>query len=134
MLPLLLIMRAATPVLTPAVSSLAASTGSAGACNPSGGIDTEASVHVSWSVANANSTLYSAKLYKSGVLVATQDTTASMSYSETVAGAVENGSVDPWVANWTYRVDIVRKSDSHTMDSASTSFTRNYGGCPGNQT
>ena len=113
----------------PVVSNVAVATNNAGACF-AGTVDTEAIIDVTWSVANSNATLYRARLYENDILVSTQDSDASMSWQKTITGAVENGPNGQWNADWTYRVDIERKSDSQVMSSASSSqWTQLYGSC-----
>lgn len=113
----------------PAVSAVVLSTAIAGACAGPGIIATSASVHIAWTLTNPDPSLYSVKVYENGALLQTLAGDAT-SYDKPVSGAVENGSTASWFSNWTYRVDVVRNSDSVAVSSAtSTAWVKKYGGC-----
>ena len=126
---LLAAMDGSVAAANPVVSNVAVATNNAGACTGTSP-DPEAAIDVTWDVANANSTLYRARLYENDILVSTQDSDSSMSWQKTITGSVENGPNGQWNADWTYRVDIERKSDDQLMSSASSSqWTQLYGSC-----
>lgn len=117
------------PVLTPQVSTIAAASLSSGACSPGHTAPQfPAQVRVSWTLQNMDTSLYDTKLYENGVLVAT--TSGVLQWDKTITGAVEFGNRNPWVANWTYRLDVVRKTDAQVVASkTSAQFHMEYGGC-----
>jgi len=122
-------MDGAVAAATPTTSTPDVNTLNAGACfgsipNPA------ASIRVTWTITNPDAALYSAKLYENNILKSTQDTAASMNYDKTVAGFVEGGNGNWWNADWTYRVDVVRKSDSEVVSTGtSAEWTQQYGEC-----
>ena len=110
---------------TPTLDSLTIS-GSSGTC-----ITTPlqpASITVSWTSSNYDSSLYDYKVYQDDILKSTQDTT---SYGQQQAGLVENDTHCQEQRTFNFRVDIVRTSDSVVMATRSASSTRNYGRCAG---
>lgn len=86
-----------------------------------------ASMTLNWSSTNFNSALHEYRIYQDNVLVSTQDT--STSYTKTIYGAEGVGG-NQWEANWTFRVDIVRKSDNVVRASITADpFVQFYGDC-----
>lgn len=117
--------------LTPQVSSIAAASLNPGHCVVGTTVPSQsAQVRASWTLTNMDTTLYDTKLYENNVLVAT--TTGVLLWDKTVTGAVEFGNRNPWSASWTYRLDIVRKSDGQIVARKTASeFDQEYGGCTG---
>lgn len=99
-----------------------------GAC--SGSTPTPAaSLRVSWSAASPDATLYDTKVYKNGVLQATLPNTTT-THDETVTGYVLGGLRNSFASSWTYRVDVVRKSDSQVVSTQSSApWQEEYGQC-----
>lgn len=115
--------------LTPLVSSIAAASLRAGECSPGHTTPAlSAQVRVSWALVNEDTSVYDTKLYENGVLVATP--TGLTQWDKTITGSVEYGNRAPWSANWTYRLDVVRKSDGQVVASKTSAlFHMEYGGC-----
>jgi hypothetical protein len=121
----------AVSALTPQVSSIAAASLQSGSCTVGQTTPAQpAKVRTSWTLANMDTSLYDTKLYENGVLVATP--TGVLLWDKTIAGSVEYGNRAPWFASWTYRLDIVRKSDGQVVATrTSATFAQEYGGCTG---
>lgn len=98
-----------------------------GACNfPGGGLAVAAQIGVQWSITNPDDTNYEVRVYRDGSFRAAYDTTDT-EHLETVAGVVEDGVVGAdtyqFTGSWTFRVDVVRKSDSVVVSTKSTTPT-----------
>lgn len=120
-----------TATVPPTTSTPSVTSTSTGAC-ALGVPSPAASIRVSWTITNPDATLYEAKLYENSILVSTQNTAASMTWDKTITGSVESAQAVSgfWFADWTYRLDVVRKSDSQVMDSkTSTMWGQEYGSC-----
>lgn len=85
-----------------------------------------ASIRVSWTATGFNSSTQDYRVYRDGVLMSTQDTTA---YTLQLAGLVENDTHNGQDITFNYRVDIVRTSDSAVLVTRSASVTKHYGNC-----
>lgn len=113
----------------PQTSTPTVATTSTGTCSGSN-TGTSASLRVSWTITSPDSANYAAKLYENGILKSTQDTAASMHWDKTVSGYVEDGPRSPFVANWVYRVDVVRKDNGLTVSSkTAATWGKTYGLC-----
>jgi hypothetical protein len=113
---------------TPSLSAVTVVRGLAGLC----GIETTplmaATVIVSWTITNPDSTLYETRIYQNGIQQIALDT-GTTDY-EFIANGVEDGPVDPYNFDWQYRVDVVRKSDGTAVSSqTSNTLTVTYGYC-----
>ena len=112
---------------TPTVATL-----TTGACGVGHTIASAAQIRIAWTVTNPDGVNYDAKLYENGILLSTQAVTASMHYDKTIGGAVEGDAGHAWLSDWTYRLDIVRKSTSAVVDSQSSApWEVQYGDCSG---
>ena len=125
MFDLLLLLASTAVDTTPQVTSISATTLNPGLC-AAGAVSTEASVRVGWTASNFDPALHSFYLYKDNIL---QDTFLASPFDMTVAGLVENDPHHVQTFTWTFRVDIVRASDSAVLASASTTITKSYGNC-----
>lgn len=130
MLPIVAIMANSTSLggaaatSTPTVASTAS-----GTCSGSN-TGQSAALRVSWTITNPAPTQYAARLYENGILKQTSDTAASMSWDKIVSGYVEDGPRSPFTADWTYRVDVVDKSNGRVVSSkTSATWERTYGLC-----
>jgi hypothetical protein len=100
----------------------------AGTCNvPLRIVASPATLRVSWTLSSAYGALYQAKVYENGIL---KNTSTNFNYDKIVSGYVE-GDNDTMDADWTYRVDIVRISDSAVVASGSVNWQKSYGNCSG---
>lgn len=129
MLPILLLAHAASSQPdVPGVSGAVVVSDFMGACY-NGALDTPASIELQWNVAQANNTLYETQIRENGVLVATVPSTTT-SWLKEVTGYVQNGSYHQFTSNWTYKVDMVRKSDGVAVGSTTAStWAQLYGKC-----
>jgi hypothetical protein len=130
--PVVLVMANSTALgVTPVTGTPTVATLNAGLCHAfNGTVITPASIRVSWSVTNPDAANYSAKLYKDGILISTQDTAASMTYDETISGQVVDAPHFQWTSNWVFRVDIAAKSDGAVVSSkTSLAWQETYGTC-----
>lgn len=79
-------------------------------------LQVNANLHANWTSTNFDSNLHEYRIYQDSVLVATQG--GSTSYLKQIPGVVEDGCGASWQSSWVFRVDIVRKSDSVVLASA----------------
>lgn len=132
MFPVIAIMaNSASLGVTPVTSVPTVATLSLGQCHAfNGTVIAPASIRVSWTVTNPDATTYSAKLYKDGILISTQDTAASMTYDEVISGQVVDGPHFQWQSNWVFRVDIAAKGGGGVVSSKiSAAWQETYGSC-----
>lgn len=102
----------------------------AGFCSGGRGAVTSASaaIQLAWSLSPGYGTSYYARIYENDILVSSNITAST--YTRSMTGLVESGGGNP--ANLTFRVDIVRRSDSAVVASRSSAqWTQRYAGtCP----
>lgn len=121
------------PGATPQVTSIATVSLRAGACQAG---HTQplisAAVRTTWAVSNMDQNLYDTRLYQNGTLVGI--VTNVSQWDQDVSGSVEDGNRAMWSYDWSYRLDVVRKSDGQVVASrTAATLTRNYGGCTDQQ-
>lgn len=75
-----------------------------------------ANVGFNWTETNFNSSLHEHRVYQDNVLLSTFGT--GTSYLKQIPGVVQDGCGASWQSDWVFRVDIVRKSDSVVLASA----------------
>ena len=115
-------------VVIPSTNQPTVATNQAGACF-AGSPDPSASITVDWTITNPSSD-YRMRLYENDIQVYVADSDGVSSYDKEVTGFVQNGSGGPWNADWTYRVDVERKSDSAVVSTqTSATWTQAYGSC-----
>lgn len=115
----------AAPDTTPTITSFGVATLTAGSC-AGNTVDISASLRATWAATNFNPTLHKYSLYINNIL---ETTTTGTSYDKEVSGLVEGNPRHPVSKHWTYRLDIVRLSDSAVLASSSVSVTKSYGDC-----
>jgi hypothetical protein len=121
-------MDGATASVTPTLSTPTVATLAPGMCS-GGSVLVNASLRVTWTVTNGDAANYEIKVYEDGILKATQGGT-STSYTKTVTGFVEDGFYNAFFADWTYRVDMCRISDSEVVDTKTAAdWEQWYGTC-----
>lgn len=120
----------------PAISGVAANEPTGGACSSvvHGLVQTPAQVQLTWAMAHVDTTNFETKVYENSILVATV-TNDVLSWTKTITGAVSvanGGNSAFFTSNWTYRVDVSRKSDGSVVDSVNgPTWIELYGGCDG---
>lgn len=113
----------------PQISNAVLSEVTGGACGFGGTVATSAQNQLAWTLTNPDAADYDISVYENGVRIAgvAGDTTSLLIE---ITGNVRNGTFFPWESNWTYRVDVVRKSDSVVVATAtSNTWIVAYGGC-----
>jgi hypothetical protein len=121
-------MDGAAAAVTPTLSTPTVATVNPGICS-GGSVLTNATVGISWTVTNGDDALYEIKVYEDGILIATKTGTTTQ-HTKTVTGFVEDGFFNPFFADWTYRVDMVRISDSVVVDTKTAAdWEQWYGTC-----
>lgn len=88
-----------------------------------GSVSFPSRTNISWTASNFNASLHDYKVYKDGILVSTQSTSP---YTHQVDGFITNGFFHPTFKSWTFRVDIVRKSDSAVLATGSVVWSAYY--------
>lgn len=117
------------PSTEPSVGSLSVASLSGGSCSGTS-VGTYATVRATYSISNPSWTAYTVKVYKDNVLRQTL-TGAGTTYDTYTAPGVEGDPHNPITVNWTWRVDVIRNADSHTVSSKSAAYTNTYGDCNG---
>jgi hypothetical protein len=101
----------------------------AGACGFGGTVTTSAQNRLSWTLVNPNAVDYDIGVYENGVRISGGPGNTTFLDME-ITGSVRNGPFSQWNSNWTYRVDVERKSDGVVVASAtSNNWNVTYGSC-----
>lgn len=124
----------ASPIrVTPSITTPTIATLAAGACSGHT-VSPSASIRVTWTVANADDTHYSTKVYFSdaggGFILQITQASSVVTFDMLVDGERENGTVHDFTSNWIFRVDVARKSDGLVVSTkTSAAWQKAYGHC-----
>ena len=116
---------------TPVGSAVSTSLTTVGACNGGGGVSVYGTYTTTWTMTNADSTgAYVSKVYINGVY-STQLANTVTSIVVTAPG-VEDDSRHIINVDKTYRIDVVRVSDSQVMNTTTGNrYQDSFGDCTG---
>jgi hypothetical protein len=116
----------------PVVTSVATALLTTGSCSAHPGVPSPAgTIRTTWSMANADSTgAYVTNIYKNSVFVV-QIANNVVSRTENAPGVQGDPNHNSHV-DWTFRIDVVRVSDSQVMNSATGNrYQDDFGDCNG---
>lgn len=124
----LLLVGALAADTSPQLSAISVDHGSYGMCD---GINMtpseEATIVVSWTATNFDSSLHEFKVYQNGVLVSTQST---QSYTKTMTSRVVDGPRNQLTTNYAFNVKLVLKSSGAVLVSKTSAvWAVTYGSC-----
>jgi hypothetical protein len=114
----------------PTISGLVL-TSNAGACGAPHRVSTAASVDAHWSVSGTNDVLYEVHVSVNGESPTVLASTATVTFSTTLTGRVENNDGHVLTIATSVEVRVVRKSDSVVVQTLSGLYTSDYGDCSG---
>ena len=114
----------------PTVSAVSTALTIAGACKVGDGVQTYGKYTTTWSMANVDDVTYQNKIYENSVYVATK-LNSVVTYAVTAPG-VQTDSRHVTAVDKTYRIDVIRISDSAVVSSATgNDYIDTFGDCTG---
>ncbi len=122
---------ASAPAVTPSVTAITVATLSGGTCSGTH-LSTSASVRVSFTVTNTDTSNYTIKVYKDGVYVSS--TTGGSNHVDYTVGGYVTGHSGGFISSYVFDARVVRNSDGLVIPGAgktASTWVEEYGLCSG---